>query len=78
MSELPHLDLGSDKHKITHGFEYRITLPDGRVETCADGGFTTREDAIFEFRFQLRMWGWTPPRWWQWWRWKDYPRRWPV
>ena len=22
----------------------------------------------------LRM-GWKPPRWWQWWRWNDQPRR---
>ena len=24
---------------------------------------------------QARDAGWTPPRWWQWWRWRDRPRK---
>lgn len=28
-------------------------------------------NATLEFAREL---GWTPPRWWQWWRWRDQPR----
>ena len=31
-------------------------------------GFETREDARREAIKQAKELGWTPPRWWQWWR----------
>jgi hypothetical protein len=48
-------------------------------ETCFDGSRSTL--CIYECPSRadadaaaLRL-GWTPPRWWQWWRWRDEPRR---
>jgi hypothetical protein len=36
-------------------------------------GFTgcTKQEAID----RALEWGWTPPKWWQWWRWDDQPRK---
>lgn len=36
------------------------------VDDCA-----TPEFAIERAMFAARIHGWTPPRWWQWWRWND-------
>ena len=49
------------------------------TETYYNGGYgvltitncPSRREADAE---ALRM-GWKPPRWWQWWRWSDTPRR---
>jgi hypothetical protein len=33
--------------------------------------FDTPEEAYQEVMAAAKAYGWTPPRWWQWWRWGD-------
>jgi hypothetical protein len=40
--------------------------------------FDLTSDAIERHAFYLALaYGWTPPRWWQWWRWNEEKRRLP-
>lgn len=62
----------------TFGYHYRFTDRDGTV-TAGDGeGFPSHTEAMASMERCLRGFGWTPPKWWQWWRWSDYPREWPI
>jgi hypothetical protein len=53
--------------KITYVFER--THFDGTKETMRFSNCTAEEANA-----AARLWDWTPPRWWQWWRWSDMPR----
>ena len=54
--------------KITYTFEK--THFDGTKEVMRFSDCTHREAFDAAYR-----WGWTVPRWWQWWRWDDGPRK---
>lgn len=60
-----------------HGYSYRITDTNGSVTSCDCRWFATRVEATEAFRRDLERRKWEPPRWWQWWRWGDFPRKWP-
>lgn len=59
---------------VWHDFEFRWTHRDGSVNTYACMGYGTPEEARRDAERRAIMHGWTPPKWWQWWRRKDYPR----
>lgn len=63
---------------VSYGYRIRITRRDGSVSGCEHSCFSTPEDAVREEQKDLLKMGWAPPRWWQWWRWRDVPRRWPA
>ena len=46
-------------HRKEGRFSYSITNCD------------SREDARHEALVRMEELGWTPPKWWQWWRWGD-------
>jgi hypothetical protein len=51
--------------------EIKWTDIDGsKSSVCSDYHFHAR-DARKEALRMARKWGWTYPRWWQWWRWED-------
>jgi hypothetical protein len=55
---------------VTHGQEI-IWSHFGSRESVTVGGCDTREEAMREALKLAKESGWTPPRWWQWWRWGD-------
>ena len=57
-----------------YGYCFRWTQFDGTVSEYRGELFDTREeaDAAFEEHVHyMRLRGWKPPRWWQWWRVND-------
>lgn len=58
------------EHSCQLGHGYTVVYDGGnaRVHAC---GFDTREEMERERADCLKQVGWTPPRWWQWWRWND-------
>lgn len=59
----------------TYSFQYRITRLNGESEQGAEYGFWKYEDMIANRADVLKRAAWTPCRWWQFWRWEDFPRR---
>lgn len=55
---------------MSNAYIYKETWPDGTITTLWITECPSRADADTA---ALRI-GWTPPRWWQWWRWSDTPR----
>lgn len=45
---------------------------DGTVTRTTTKGHSTPEDALRDALKQARAFGWTPPKWWQYWRWNDW------
>ncbi len=57
----------------TYGQVVKWTDFDGSVHTLGVDYCNTAEEATqTAFRIAIGA-GWTPPRWWQWWRWRDTP-----
>ncbi len=62
----------------THGTStYRCTIRWttfwGARTQVSGGDFPSRAEGIRETLAMASASGWTPPRWWQWWRWEDTP-----
>lgn len=53
---------------------YTESSLDGAKRAITFGPFKTAEEADATWNDALRS-GWTPPKWWQFWRWDDHPRR---
>lgn len=64
-------DRGEKSPIVTHDFAVRWTKFDGTTETAAVSGCESEAEARREAFRIARKNGWTPPRWWQWWRWGD-------
>ena len=47
------------------------TDSDGSKSTVCSDYHTNDREARKEVLRMARKWGWTYPRWWQWWRWDD-------
>lgn len=60
-----------------YGFSYRITKLDGSVIETGGTGYANRVQMLADWTQALIRDGYAPPQWWQFWRWKDYPRSWP-
>lgn len=56
---------------MSHGISITQTSLDGTVQTWSVDGQPTREEAQRICIEAAIEGGWTPPRWWQWWRWGD-------
>ena len=56
---------------MTWGAEIIWRSCDGSISSASTRGCATREDAWRETLALARGTGWTPPRWWQFWRWHD-------
>lgn len=56
---------------MKYGFVITWTDYGGNETTAEVGGRETLEDAINDCRESAEHFGWTPPKWWQWWRWGD-------
>jgi hypothetical protein len=61
----------------TYGFSYRITKFDGTKREAGGVGYEDRTEMLKDWTDALEREGYSPPRWWQFWRWSDYPRDWP-
>jgi hypothetical protein len=57
-----------------YGMLVRWTGRDGRVNILRMGPYPTAQEAWDKALHHARALGWTPPKWWQWWRFGDYPR----
>jgi hypothetical protein len=55
---------------VTYGVTIRWTDRNGQ-QSCGVDGCETREEAWEQAEGFARRGGWTPPKWWQWWRWHD-------
>ena len=53
---------------ITYSQSVRWTGRDGNVSVLTVNGYPTAEAAAAKAFHDAREFGWTPPRWWQWWR----------
>ncbi len=55
----------------TYGQRIQWTRKDGGVQAVEVEGYASPQEAM-EAAFQSAIrWGWTRPRWWQWWRYDD-------
>ena len=57
--------------RTRHGFTMRQSFFGGGFITWTASGCRTRTDAIACTYAEAIDDEWTPPRWWQWWRWRD-------
>ncbi len=56
------------------GWTFTWTTFNGDSYSVGSDIFATAEEA-WEHGLRLAtLYGWTPPKWWQWWRWGDKPR----
>ena len=60
---------------ISYGYHIRISSLDGTVSEYGCSGFETIESMEEDRRMMAQRIGWQRPRWWQFWRWQDQPRR---
>lgn len=63
-------NLHLEKPGVTYGATIRWSDSYGRNEVTVSK-CSSREEAWRETEACARRSGWTPPRWWQWWRWSD-------
>lgn len=63
----------SNAYRLSCGQEVEWTTFDGRKESVSVSGCETCADAIAKAFDMATRSGWTPKRWWQWWRWNDTP-----
>lgn len=56
---------------MLYGQKIKWTRCDGSPAAIFVGWFKTQEEARVAVIKAARRAGWTPPRWWQWWRRKD-------
>src|SRR5688500_1268034 len=70
-----HTDLAAmieaSPNRVIYGFTIKWTDFDGSRHEVASTGFHSGLDARRSVIGAARQAGWTPPRWWQWWRWND-------
>lgn len=55
---------------ITYGRTLRFSNI-AQIVTVEVGGYNTPEEAAKAVREIADEMKWTPPKWWQWWRWND-------
>jgi hypothetical protein len=60
---------------ITYGQVIRWTRSDGAVLSVIVGDYGSHEEALRTAIDDAKSMGWTPPKWWQWWRWDETVRR---
>lgn len=57
---------------MSRSYSQAITWHDGdAIHAVEASGFKTRREAFAAALEDARASGWTPPRWWQFWRWSD-------
>ncbi|MFE1601308.1 hypothetical protein [Methylobacterium sp. ID0610] len=62
---------GPAQPAATHGATIRWSSRGHGTAQVTTGGYATREEATAAaVRIAMEK-GWTPPRWWQFWRWRD-------
>ncbi len=60
---------------ITYGQEIHWTEFNGTKNSFGIHNAETRDAALKAIAETAPKMGWTPRRWWQWWRWSDTPNR---
>lgn len=66
--------LDASPGRIIYGRSFKWTRLGGTVSTWGGSGYHTQEQCDRETFAHAISIGWTPPKWWQFWRWDDYPR----
>lgn len=56
---------------MTFGQQIAWTERSGTKTVVSVDGYSTHKEALDIALRNAVAFGWTPPRWWQWWRWKD-------
>lgn len=56
---------------VSYGRTIRWYGLDGSVSTFTVDKCETPQEALSEAITSAKAFGWTPPRWWQWWRWRE-------
>jgi hypothetical protein len=56
---------------ISYGQTIRWTDFDGTISRITNSGYDSADEARHEAIERARELGWTPPKWWQFWRWDD-------
>jgi len=60
---------------MQYGYEISWTPKWGEgMQRIREDGFTSRSEMEQARRETIERIGWTPPKWWQWWRMNDCPR----
>lgn len=60
---------------IQHGQAINWTTKEGAKLRVVVSHHESRQAAVREAFDAAERMGWTPPRWWEWWRWRDVPRQ---
>ncbi len=60
---------------VGYGWHIKWTKLDGSIERFSVEGAPSLEEAQRQVEEWATRNGWTPPKWWQWWRWRDTKRR---
>ena len=60
-----------DNSKMQFGFFMQWSQSDGTKTSAFVCGCDTSDDSIIKCVEVAKSIGWTPARWWQWWRWND-------
>lgn len=55
----------------TYGQTIRWTELNGTKSTVSVENCPTRQEALQSALRSAKAFGWTEPKWWQWWRWED-------
>ena len=53
------------------GFEIKWTKRDGVISIASTKGHPNEESARLQALENAKNFGWTPPKWWEYWRWND-------
>lgn len=53
---------------ISHGYECTFLARDGSLVTISRGGFSSSAEAASEAFDRAKRLGYSPPKWWQFWR----------
>ena len=56
---------------MKYGFNISWTHRDGSITTVEVYDHDSLDDAKKAAKESAIYFGWTPPKWWQWWRWDD-------
>lgn len=59
---------------MRYSYTIKWTLWSGESQTVSERWFDTLEEMEAARRETAKRIGWTPPKWWQYWRWLDSPR----
>lgn len=66
-----HISTAPPQVMIGYAQEIHWTDLRGRTQSIRVEGCQTAEEVRAKAIDMAEMSGWTPPRWWQWWRWND-------